>query len=97
MSIKKVIEVLLFPRYLEDVEKNEEIRTTCELIVLMITDNLIGESVTLTLNNVDAETFLDSLYDRFVDVIHTTLPGLAKKVNPNPIHRIFRDHKSQTF
>jgi hypothetical protein len=61
-----------------------EVRATCNLVVLMLSENLIGESVTLNFFNVDAETFLNYLYDNFTSAILNILPPIVsviKQVN----------------
>jgi hypothetical protein len=45
---------------------SRELVTTCELIVLMLSDNLIAESVTLSLPNLEIKIFLNLLYDRLI-------------------------------
>jgi hypothetical protein len=61
-----------------------EVRATCNLVVLMLSENLIGESVTLNFYNVDAETFLNYLFDNFTSTILNILPPIVsviKQVN----------------
>jgi hypothetical protein len=50
-------------------------KTQCELVVVMLSDKLIAESVTLVLHNIDTELFLDRLYERFVDSVLNMLPA----------------------
>ncbi len=52
-----------------------QVKTQCELIVLMLSDNLISESVTLTLFNIDSNSFLIHLYDKFIDSILKSIPS----------------------
>jgi hypothetical protein len=65
--------------------------TRCELSVLMLTDSLIAESITLTLCNLDAQVFLDKLYDKFVNVILQVIMTsksdlIDKKTSTSNIH-----------
>lgn len=48
--------------------------TTCELTVLMLSDNLVSDSVTLSLSNVDSNIFLDYLYPDFTQLLLNILP-----------------------
>ena len=52
-----------------------QVKTQCELIVLMLSDNLISESVTLTLYNIDLNSFLIHLYDKFVESVLKSIPS----------------------
>ena len=58
--------------FLDGVHK---IVTTCEMKVLMISDKLIAESVTLSLANVDSNVFLDMLYANFTSTLLEILPN----------------------
>lgn len=46
----------------------------------MITDNLIAESVTLTLDNIDLDTFLNFLYENFTNAILDVLPQFKRVI-----------------
>lgn len=48
--------------------------STCELMVLMLSDTLIAESVTLSLPNLDSDLFLNLLYDRLVASLLKIVP-----------------------
>lgn len=48
--------------------------STCELMVLMLSDTLIAESVTLSLPNLDNDLFLNLLYDRLVASLLKIVP-----------------------
>ncbi len=52
-----------------------KIVTTCEMKVLMISDKLIGESVTLSLANIDSNVFLDLLYANLTSTLLEILPN----------------------
>jgi len=58
-----------------------KIVTTCEMKVLMISDKLISESVTLSLANIDSNVFLDLLYTNFTNTLLDILPN-SKMVSP---------------
>lgn len=61
--------------------ERHRVRTTCELVVAMVTDEMIAQSVTLTLLNVDIDLFLTAIsYDVFVDAIWRVLPQLKKVI-----------------
>lgn len=44
----------------------------------MVTDNLIAESVTITIFNVDLELFLNSMYELFVESVLRAFPKFKK-------------------
>ena len=55
-----------------------QMKTTCELNVLMLSDNLIAESVTLSFSNMDTVTFLDFLYQNFTNTLFTIMPNFKQ-------------------
>ena len=57
-------------------------KAQCELLVVMLSNKLIADSVTLNIYNVDVDLFLDRLYDLFFDAVLNSLPKnrLFKKV-----------------
>lgn len=57
-------------------------RTTCELIVSMVTERMISHSVTLTLAHLDLDLFLNSLYDTFVDAILRSISSSSSSSLP---------------
>ena len=59
---------------------SHEVRATCHLVVLMLSENLIGESVTLNFFNVDVDTFLNYLYENFTDSMVKTLPAIVPNI-----------------
>lgn len=62
-------------------------RTTCELTVCMVTDNMIAQSVTLMLFNVDLDLFLTAMYDQFFDAILRVFPQskrVSDSIEPTP-------------
>jgi hypothetical protein len=63
-----------------DRDNENRVRTTCELIVSMVTDNMIRESVTLSLFNIDLDLFLSSMYESFFEALIKILPPQIKRV-----------------
>lgn len=57
-----------------------EVRATCNLVVLMLSSNLIDESVTLNFYNVDVDMFLSYLYDNFTNTILDIIPPIVSSV-----------------
>ncbi len=57
-----------------------EVRATCNLVVLMLSSNLIDESVTLNFYNVEVDTFLSYLYDNFTNTILDIIPPIVSSV-----------------
>ena len=55
-----------------------QMMTTCELNVLMLSDNLIAESVTLSFANMDTVTFLDFLYQNITNTLFTIMPNFKQ-------------------
>jgi len=53
---------------------NREVLSTCELLVLMLSDNLIAESVIISLPNLDTNIFLNYLYDKLVASLLKIMP-----------------------
>ena len=58
-----------------DIDGIHQIVTTCHLTVLMLSDNLISESVTISLANIHSNTFLDMLYLNFTQTLLKMLPN----------------------
>jgi hypothetical protein len=62
------------------------IQVECQLTVLMLTDNLIKNSVTLNLHHIDIQTLLNSLYNRFIDSIYQILIKSDSSIQKSNIH-----------
>lgn len=63
---------------IEIADNESRVRTTCELIVSMVTDNMISQSVTFSLFNVDQDLFLSSIYDLFFESILRIMPSFKR-------------------
>jgi hypothetical protein len=59
----------------DNLNSKENLVTTCELNVLMLTDNMIHESVTLHMHNIEMSMFLDNLFENFTYSILKSLPS----------------------
>ena len=57
-----------------------EVRAMCNLVVLMLSSNLIDESVNLNFYNIDVDTFLSYLYDNFTNTILDIIPPIVSSV-----------------
>jgi hypothetical protein len=54
-----------------------EVKSVCNLTVLMVTDNMLAESVTLSLLDADLDLFLTSKYDNLTSSI-AEIPFFSK-------------------
>lgn len=59
-----------------------KVQSTCNLIVLMVSDNMVSQSVTLKLPNIKIDEFLDKLYDEFINL----MPNFIKNSKKSNIH-----------
>ena len=57
-----------------------EVRATARLFVRLVTADMLYNSITVRLANIDSVAFLSPLYDRFVAAIATIVPATTDNI-----------------
>lgn len=67
--------VILFP------DGINEVKRTCHLFVRLVTEEMLTNSTTVRLNNIDQSTFLNKhLYDMFIGALTTIVPATEDNI-----------------
>ena len=65
------------------IDGSREVVTQCELIAVMLTDNLIAQSATLNFQNINVSLFLDSMHNQLVSFL---LNKIHSKIKTAKVH-----------